>query len=83
MHQHDPVFIEVTGFEPATSASRTRRYTKLSHTSNCLKTSYFRGFPGFCTFVKNPLKSIFVPLKPFWLGSQLGSQILTFPENSV
>ena len=25
--------IEVTGFEPATSASRTQRSTKLSHTS--------------------------------------------------
>ena len=29
----DTLLVEVTGFEPATSASRTQRSTKLSHTS--------------------------------------------------
>ena len=30
-----PLIVEATGFEPATSASRTQRSTKLSHASIC------------------------------------------------
>ena len=33
-----PPLVEVTGFEPAASSSRTKRSTKLSHTSICCLT---------------------------------------------
>ena len=39
--------VEVTGFEHATSASRTQRSTKLSHTSN-----YFIYYTPIISFVK-------------------------------
>ena len=45
--------VEVTGFEPATSASRTQRSTKLSHTSLFIKlynnTKNFRKCQSFKT----------------------------------
>ena len=38
--------VEVTGFEPATSASRTQRSTKLSHTSLFNESYYNTLFPA-------------------------------------
>ena len=43
--------VEVTGFEPATSASRTQRSTKLSHTSNYMEP--IKGFEPLACSLRN------------------------------
>ena len=64
--------VEVTGFEPATSASRTQRSTKLSHTSLfrclfllCRSTQdilYYRDMEMSTGFFKKVAKSFFIDL---------------------
>ncbi len=40
--------VEATGFEPAASASRTQRSTKLSHASNYILPMYYKELTTFC-----------------------------------
>ena len=53
--------VEATGFEPAASASRTQRSTKLSHASTKNDIYY--------TIEKNNVKSLFRPFLLFSFGT--------------
>ena len=63
--------VEVTGFEPAASSSRTKRSTKLSHTSKPLsfvvtRDSFYsisQNIPNVNTFLKKFLLKFFRPMR--------------------